>query len=172
MIISKREIIKNKIISYLLDSNEQISSCGVFLTVNRVFEFKEKGTIGFDSTFEVLPPMRELPFNSDFNLDLDKGTYFVLFNEKIKLTDKLAAILTSTESLLRTGASISSITFSPSYSGYLYCVLNTSTDFGIKLVKHAKIAYCTFQEVKDANLSTNQAIFEGIKNNLNKNGNG
>lgn len=171
MILSKREIIKHKLISYLLDINEQICSHGVFVTVGQVFEYKDMATLGFDSSFENLPSLRELSFDSKFCIDLKQGAYFIVFNEKIKLNNKITAHLHSSENLIKSGSFIESRVFLPNFSGKLYCILNIPNSFGLRLIKHARLATCVFEESREQNISSNQAIFEGIKKKLEDNQN-
>jgi deoxycytidine triphosphate deaminase len=148
MILSRRKIISQNLVQYILDRNYQISKYGVFFTLNRVFAYTSSGIIDFDNTFQELPYLKEIDFDEDFTLHLKQGVYCIEFNERVALPPNLVGMLQARKALLRAGASVEGHILPPGYSGQVSCLLNVHNPMGLKVTKHARLGQWIFMEME------------------------
>jgi len=149
MLISKKEIESSHLIDYMLDKTYQLDNCGVYFTLNKIKTFESGGRVDFDTLSQRHPCLKEVPFNDDFTIDLQAGTYYIEFNERIALTPQIAGVFHSRKALIKAGAFIQTYMVNPSYTGFVSGILEVRNPHGIKITKHARLGKWVFLEVRN-----------------------
>ena len=162
MILNKTQIlerIKSGMITKYIDLNTQIQPNGFDISVKEISLFMSTGTIDFDNTKRKLPLYLDL--TSYLSYHLQHGSYLVEFNEKFNIPNDLIAIGYSRSSLLRMGAFIPSAIWDAGFNGYGQGMLIVNNNYGINIMKNARIMQLVFIEKKD-----DESVYEGKYNDL------
>jgi len=89
---------------------------------------------------------------------LKRGTYLIVFNEIVKMSNDLIGFLRPRSSLIRSGASIFSSLWDPGYCGKSSSLLVVFNKNGLKLKKNARVAQMVFVKLSKAT----KKIYSGI----------
>jgi len=153
MILGKEEILKliveKKMIEDYIDLEQQLQSCGFDVTVDRIYRFKDTGTLAFDNTHRKLPEKEDITdelssWEDEIQvITLQEGHYLVKLNETVRLPKDVAAIALPRSSLMRMGSTISSALWDPGYEGKGYLLLIVGKN-GLKIERNARFAQLVF----------------------------
>ena len=134
----------HKIIDYIKNlTNEeiQVQPAGIDLTVEKIFVFKTKGTIGFDT--KVLPETIEVPLKNNV-WRLPAGFYKVRYNEVVEVPSDSVGLCFPRSSLLRIGATVNCAVWDPGYKGRGESLLIVGNPNGIVIEKNARLVQIIF----------------------------
>ena len=163
MILSAKQIIKLKLVNNLLDQSGQVQPCGVDFTLKKVSVWKDSGIIDFDNSKRKLAQTEILKFKED-GINLPQGGYLIEFNETVTMPLNIMGTLQTRSSLFRVGASLQAGVIEPSYNGAVGAMLQVWNNFGITLLKNAKLGQWIFSEIMDPD----EKGYEGVYQNAEK----
>lgn len=136
-------ISQHKLITNMVDQNVQVSPNGVELTLQKLYTFKEAGTIDFSNRERHIPNYEEIPLKQErYNLQL--GTYLVAYNEIVRIPANLIAIGRPRSSLLRSGVSIESAVWDAGYEGRSRGLLTVYNPNGFIVKPNARLLHLVF----------------------------
>lgn len=148
--ITPGQIIFNKqFVSYILDTDFQIRKSGVYFTLAKIYTFEGQSVIDFDKSSQKLSPKKELHFNSNFAINLEKGAYYIEFNERVSTPSNLLGIFSPRKDLLKAGVCVSAFMVNPNFSGNVGAILNVLNPHGVVLHKHARLGQWIFFQIAD-----------------------
>jgi dUTP pyrophosphatase len=104
-IISGQELtilMREGLVSELIDQEAQIQMCGVELTLRKIERFTSQGAVAYDNKERKLAAAEEVTIGHDGWADLAPGPYLVTFNEIVSIPRDVAAIARPRSSLLET----------------------------------------------------------------------
>ncbi|RLE84108.1 MAG: deoxyuridine 5'-triphosphate nucleotidohydrolase [Thermoprotei archaeon] len=152
------------IVEGYIDLAYQLQPAGFDLSLAEVRQFKSSGQIDFDNTKRLISETYPLKFSlEDESIKLNKGTYLIVFNEKINLPKNILALGFPRSTLLRCGVTINSAVWDPGYSGRgrsLMMVLNSN---GVKLFKNARVMQLIFIKVEGDTGEGYKGVYKGEK---------
>jgi dUTP pyrophosphatase len=144
-----RRIKEQKLFTDYVDLEQQLQPASFDLTLQKVFAFKDGGTIDFDNAERKLSEVEELPFDASDKVFLKPGAYKVRYNEIVSLPSDLCAFNSSRSSLTRCGAAVQIGFWDPGYSGRSENMLAVMNPAGLTLKKNAKITQLMFVTLDD-----------------------
>lgn len=143
MIPSKKEIMERNLIRNFI-SESQFQPCGVDLTLKSVRSFFSKGKIDYDNSERRISEVKELKFDKDGWIRLEKGAYKIIYNEVVKVPPDMVAIGFSRSSLLRCGAHVECAVWDPGYEGRSESLLVVENPHGLMLKRNARVVQLIF----------------------------
>ncbi len=147
-------------LSSLISENLQVHPASFELTLRKVLEFKDKGSIDFTNEKRKIPTCKELEFNENGYIDLKPGAYKVVFNEIVKIPFDCVAIGLPRSSLLRSGATVICGLWDPGYFGRSEALLLVFNPHGIRLYRNARIVQLVLIKVQGSTKSY-KGIYQG-----------
>jgi len=145
-----------------VDTKEQIQPAGIELTVKTIKEFKRKGALGFNNSQRVLPETKELEWDRDDRLLLDRGSYLVDLNEYVAIPINVCAIALPRSSLLRMGVSLGTALWDPGYMGHGQVLLNVNNPNGVYIYRNARILQLVFMQLTRDALKLYDGVYQGV----------
>ena len=146
MVLSKEElaerVVKDRIVE-VKEGGHQLQPASIDLTLDKVFEFKEKGVIDFDNSERVISEVKEVAFEGGW-VELRQGAYKIKFAETVRVPPDLAGMTFCRSSLARCGCDLYNGWWDPGYVGKGEGVFVVHNPHGVKLKKGAKIAQIVF----------------------------
>lgn len=115
------------------------------LTLAKVFDISEKGSLDFSDNERVIPETTEIAPVKKSEEDkygwwrLEKGVYKILFNETLELPEDFSADLYTRKSLLDCGAYAPEIRLEKGYKGDIHGILVIENPKGIDIKQNARI---------------------------------
>ncbi|MEA1944638.1 MAG: deoxyuridine 5'-triphosphate nucleotidohydrolase [Euryarchaeota archaeon] len=152
MILSKNEInelmrLDPPLVCNMIDPDTQIQVNGCELTVDRVFAFRDQGSIAFANSERVLPECTELAFDDRGWIDLPAGSYKIVSSEIVHIPKDMIAIARSRSSLLRCGADVETAVWDAGYEGRSECLLIVFNEYGFRLKRGARVVQLLFMRL-------------------------
>ena len=161
MLLGRSEILswmaKGLLVQDTIDQEKQVQSCGVDLTVGKVFTLEGKGVLDFTNEKRKLPEYRELAGDNGV-WHLSPGTYHFAMNEKIVLPNNIAGLLLPRSSALTCGLEVHTAVWDPGYEGRSFIHVSLVRD--VEIHKNAKVAQMIFFD-----LGKETAAYSGIYKN-------
>jgi dUTP pyrophosphatase len=140
-----RKLIKEvELISNYIDIEKQLQPSGFDLSVQKVSEYIESGTVDFSNKERKIAETNLLKPNMEGWYKLKQGCYMLVYNEVVKIPLDVVAIARSRSSLLRNGASMGTAVWDPGYKGRSSSLLVVHNPNGITLKKDARVAQLIF----------------------------
>ena len=136
-------ISKHQLITNMVDQNVQVSPNGVELTLQKLYTFKEAGTIDFSNKERHIPNYEGVPLKPG-QYNLQPGTYLVTYNEIVRIPVNIIAIGRPRSSLLRSGVSIESAVWDAGYEGRSRGLLNVHNPNGFIVKPNARLLHLVF----------------------------
>lgn len=115
------------------------------LTLNKVYEIKDKGSLDFSDNERKIPDLKEIKPSKPQKNDkygwwkLPKGIYKISFNESLNLSKKTSGKIYSRKSLLHSGAFVPEIYIDEGYKGEISGLLIVKNPKGINLKENCRI---------------------------------
>ncbi|MDO8125410.1 MAG: deoxyuridine 5'-triphosphate nucleotidohydrolase [Candidatus Hermodarchaeota archaeon] len=136
-------ISKHKLITKMVDQNIQVSPNGVELTLQKLYTYKEAGTIDFSNKERHIPNYEEVQLKQGW-YNLQPGTYLVTYNEIVRIPANIIAIGRPRSSLLRSGVSIESAVWDAGYEGRSRGLLTVYNPNGFFVKPNARLLHLVF----------------------------
>ena len=136
-------ITKHNLVTNMINPTIQVSSNGVELTLQKVSNFKEAGTIDFSNQDRHIPEHEEIPLQ-DGHYTLEPGTYLVVYNETVRIPKNMIAIGRPRSSLLRSGVTIESAVWDAGYEGRSRGLLTVYNPYGFIVKPQARLLHLVF----------------------------
>jgi dUTP pyrophosphatase len=136
-------ISQHQLITNMIDQNVQVSPNGVELTLQKLYLFKEAGTIDFSNQERHIPDYEEIPLEKG-QYALQPGTYLVTYNEIVRIPTNIIAIGRPRSSLLRSGVSIESAVWDAGYEGRSRGLLAVYNPNGFVVKPNARLLHLVF----------------------------
>ncbi len=136
-------ISKHQLVTNMVDQNVQVSPNGVELTLQKLYTFKESGTIDFSNKERHIPSYEEVPIKQGMYI-LQPGTYLVIYNETVRIPTNIIAIGRPRSSLLRSGVSIESAVWDAGYEGRSRGLLTVYNPKGFIVKPNARLLHLVF----------------------------
>ncbi len=150
----KEKIEKEELLADFVDLDEQLQPASLDLTVEKIFAYTSKGQIDFDNKERKLSELKELQFDEQGWVDLQQGSYKVVYREKVKVPKDAAGLSIGRTSLARCAAKLQVGFWDPGYEGKGMAMLTIDNPLGLKVKKNAKVAQLIFfklsQEANDS----------------------
>jgi len=148
-----------RLVSGLVEPDEQVQPCGLDVTLGAVFEFTEAGRLGAGDRH--VPDRVPLAFDFWGWLHLQPGSYMVQLNETVRLPLDVMALGRPRSTLLRLGASLHTAVWDPGYAGRSECLLTVYNPAGIELQKDARILQLVFLRLEQPTLNGYSGRYQG-----------
>jgi dUTP pyrophosphatase len=148
-----------RLVSGLVEPEEQVQPSGIDVTLGAIFEFTEAGRLGGDDRH--VPDRVPLAFDFWGWVHLAPGSYMVQLNETVRLPLDVMALGRPRSTLLRLGASLHTAVWDPGYAGRSECLLTVHTPFGIELQKDARILQLVFFRLEQPTLNGYSGHYQG-----------
>lgn len=139
-------ISQHQLITHMVDPKVQVSPNGVELTLQKLYTFKEAGTIDFSNQERHIPDYEEVPLKKGRYV-LPPGTYLVTYNEIVRLPTNLIAIGRPRSSLLRSGVTIESAVWDAGYEGRSRGLLTVYNSNGFVVKPNARLLHLVFLQL-------------------------
>src|SRR4051812_41455315 len=123
---------------------DQLQPNGFDLSVAEVGEFANGGAIGRSNASRSLPDIRALPFDETGWLEMQPGSYQIVFNETIDLPNTLMALGRPRSSLCRIGATLGTAVWDAGYRGRSTALLIVANPAGLRLERAARVLQLVF----------------------------
>lgn len=123
----------------------QLNKSSFELTLNKIFEIKEKGSLDFSDNEKVIPKTQKIKAVKNSKQDkyswwkLKKGVYKIELNEELNLPKKTSARIYSRKSLLQCGAFIPELYIEENYNGKIQGLLIIENQKGINIKENARV---------------------------------
>ena len=143
----RKRIEKDEMISEFIDIDNQLTSNGFDITIKKLSLYMGAGTIDFDNTNRELP--RYLNLTTYYKYNLQYGIYLIDFNEYLKMPKDLVGIGYVRSTLLRCGVYVPSAIFDSGFCGYSQGMLIVNNNYGINIMKNARVMQLVFMTKKD-----------------------
>jgi len=133
----------------------QLQPNGFDITVDKVFEFKDKGSLDFSNSEREIPrtekldPVKKSEEDEYGWWELEKGAYKVRTNEKFNMPKDLAGIVFPRSSLLRMGCTTETGVWDAGYSGKAEFLLLVKNEEGVEIKENARIAQLLFVPIDE-----------------------
>lgn len=148
-----------RLVSGLIEAEEQVQPCGLDVTLGAVFEFTEAGRLGADDRH--VPDRVPLAFDFWGWLHLTPGSYMIQLNETVRLPLDVMALGRPRSTLLRLGASLHTAVWDPGYAGRSECLLTVNNPAGIELQKDARVLQLVFFRLEEATATGYSGAYQG-----------
>lgn len=133
------------LIEALVDPEAQIQMNGVDFTLREVATFgAEAGAIAFDNGRRRIPKTEPLPPDDRGWWRLERGIYWIVFNEIVHIPADVFALARTRSSVLRAGASIQTALWDSGYEGRSGSLLVAHHPAGIELERNARVMQLVF----------------------------
>ncbi|MFW9831969.1 MAG: deoxyuridine 5'-triphosphate nucleotidohydrolase [Candidatus Thorarchaeota archaeon] len=152
-------IARHKLLTNLIDEEVQISPNGVELTLQKVYAFKESGTIDFSNCDRHIPDYEEVPLQNGQYM-LNPGAFLVTYNENVRIPRDMIAIGRPRSSLLRSGVTIESAVWDAGYEGRSRGLLIVYNPHGFKVKPQARLLHLIFLRLLKAT-DAYEGIYQG-----------
>lgn len=145
----------------LLDIETQIQPNGVDLTLREVSRYEGGGAIGVDNADRVLPELTPLVFDAHGWLDLQPGTYHILYNEVVEIPESLMALGRPRSSLNRCGVTINTAVWDAGYNGRSTSMLVVANPEGFRVQRNARVMQLVFFGMSEATAEGYRGTYQG-----------
>lgn len=145
----------------LLDIETQIQPNGVDLTLREVSRYEGGGAIGVDNADRVLPELTPLVFDAHGWLDLQPGTYHILYNEVVDIPESLMALGRPRSSLNRCGVTINTAVWDAGYNGRSTSMLVVQNPGGFRVQRDARVMQLVFFGMSEATAEGYRGRYQG-----------
>ncbi len=143
--LAKRLAASPPLIENLRDPKTQIQMNGVDFTLREVAGFgDEPGAIDFDNSNRRTPDTRPIEPDADGWWHLERGLYWVVYNEVVNIPPDAFALARTRSSVLRSGASVKPALCDSGYSGRSGSLLVVENPAGLRLQRDARIIQLVF----------------------------
>ncbi len=136
-------IAHQKLVTSMIDPAKQISPNGVELTLHKIYQFTEAGTVDFSNEERHIPKCKVLSAREGQYI-LRPDTYLVTYNETLCIPKNMIAIGRPRSSLLRSGVTIESAVWDAGYEGRSRGLLTIYNPHGFILKTNARLLHLVF----------------------------
>lgn len=141
------------LISGCIDLETQLQPNGIDLTLREISSFSGAGTIGEQAADRVLPDLEVVHFGQDGWIDLQPGSYHILYNEVVDIPSSLMALGRPRSSLGRSGVTIHTAVWDAGYRGRSTSLLVVLNPHGFRLQRNARVMQLVFLGLASATVS-------------------
>ncbi len=138
---------------------DRVDCAGLRLTLHSVYEYGGSGFLGLD--VRELPSYREI--SCDPYCELGPGTYFIRYNEYVKIPNGYMGLAIPRSSLIRMGATIYTAVWDPGYEGRGAGMLVVFNPYGIRLEKGVQVAQLVLFKMSGETKHYYRGVFKGEK---------
>jgi dUTP pyrophosphatase len=132
------------LISGYVSLDEQLQPNGFDLSVAQVNRLIGQGVLGRSNAERSLPDAKQIPFDRYGWLDLEQGSYMVVFNEIVNLPNDLMALGRPRSSLCRCGATLGTAVWDAGYRGRSTSLLVIGNPAGLRIGRDARLLQLVF----------------------------
>jgi len=132
------------LVSDYIDLEAQLQPNGIDLTLREISRFSGAGTIGERTADRVLPELEALEFSEDGWIDLESGSYHIVYNEVVDIPSSLMALGRPRSSLGRSGVTIHTAVWDAGYRGRSTSLLAVLNPNGFRLQRNARVMQLVF----------------------------
>ena len=143
------------------DLSTQIQANGFDMRLAEVARFAGAGSIGIDNADRVLPEIESIVPDADGWLNLEPGTYHIVYAETVSLPKNLMAFARPRSSLGRSGVSLHTSVWDAGYSGRSTSLMVVYNPAGFRVQMGARVAQMVFIELKTADDVGYQGVYQG-----------
>jgi len=149
-LIEEKELIQN-----YFDLDLQLTPNGFDVTVGRLFEFDEQGSLDFSNSEREVPDGKEIytqkqsPEEKYGWWKLEPGAYKIKTNERFNIPHNLMGLAFPRSSLLRMGAFTQTAFWEAGFQGKAEFLLKVENPKGIKIKENARITQVAFGEIME-----------------------
>lgn len=141
------------LVSGCIDLETQLQPNGIDLTLREISRFAGAGTIGEHAGDRVLPELEVLQFGEDGWIDLESGSYHIVYNEVVDIPSSLMALGRPRSSLGRSGVTIHTAVWDAGYRGRSTSLLAVLNPNGFRLQRNARVMQLVFAGLASATAS-------------------
>jgi len=141
------------LISDYIDLETQLQPNGIDLTLREVSRFANAGSVGERAADRVLPELETLPFGEDGWIDLQPGSYHIVYNEVVDIPSSLMALGRPRSSLGRCGVTIHTAVWDAGYRGRSTSLLVVLNPDGFRLQRDSRVMQLVFLGLATATAS-------------------
>lgn len=152
-------ITRHGLVTNMINQAIQVSPNGVELTLQKVYNFKEAGTIDFSNEERHIPEYEEIPLH-DGHYTLKPNTYIVVYNETVRIPKNMIAIGRPRSSLLRSGVTIESAVWDAGYEGRSRGLLTVYNPHGFVVKPQARLLHLVFLRLQQET-EAYEGVFQG-----------
>ena len=145
----------------LPDAETQLQPNGVDLTLREVARFAGPGTIAGDNAGRRLPALDPVPFGADGFVELEPGTYHILYNEVVNLPTDLMALGRPRSSLGRCGVTIHTAVWDAGYRGRSTSMLVVANPAGFRVQRDARVMQLVFFGLAQSVAEGYSGVYQG-----------
>jgi dUTP pyrophosphatase len=140
------ELLKAKppLVENLCNTEEQIQTNGIDLTIREIAMFSSSGCISVTNENRVLSGTSPLAFDGLGRMDLLPGCYLVTCNEIVNIPKNIMAIAKPRSSLLRCGVTVQTAVWDAGYSGRSQSLMVIYNPQGFRIYKNARFIQLIF----------------------------
>jgi dUTP pyrophosphatase len=113
---------------------------GVDLSLDAVWRFVERGTLGRHNADRYLPEREELAFDAGGWLQLEPGVYGIRYAERVAIPTDCGGLCLPRSSLLRMGLTVPTAVWDAGYSGRGEGLVIVGNPHGVRLQHGARVA--------------------------------
>jgi dUTP pyrophosphatase len=132
------------LISGYLSIEEQLQPNGFDLSLAEIGTFDGMGAIGKSNAARTLPQVQPLAFGEDGWVELQSGSFQIIYNETVALSNGLMALGRPRSSLCRMGATVVTAVWDAGYRGRSTALLIVTNPAGIRLQRDARLMQLVF----------------------------
>ena len=122
----------------------QLQPAGFDLSLREVARFTGSGQLGASNDSRRLSDTELVSMDADGWISLQPGPFLVTFNEIVNLPPDIMALGRPRSSLLRSGVSLHTAVWDPSYCGRSQSLLSVRNPAGFRLQRDARLAQLVF----------------------------
>jgi dUTP pyrophosphatase len=141
-VLTGDEVRRKRIVRLADLATEQahVQPAGVDLSLDAVWRFEGRGSLGRANAARYLPARGELTFGGDGWLELEPATYGIRYAEWVEVPIDCGGLCFPRSSLLRMGVHVPTAVWDPGYAGRGEGLLSVSNPYGMRVQRGARIA--------------------------------
>jgi dUTP pyrophosphatase len=127
-----------------------VQPSGVDLSLDAVWRFEERGSLGRATADRHLPAREDMSFGADGWLDLEPATYGIRYAEWVDVPVECGGLCFPRSSLLRMGLHVPTAVWDAGYSGRGEGLLSVTNPHGVRVQHGARIAQLVLFRLTEA----------------------
>lgn len=151
-----KELIEEKdLIQNFFDLDLQLTPNGFDMTVGKLFEFDEQGSLDFSNSEREIPEEKEIytqkqsPKEKYGWWELSPGAYKIKTNERFNIPHNLMGFAYPRSSLLRMGVFTQTAFWEAGFRGKAEFLLKVENSEGVRIKENARVAQIAFGEIME-----------------------
>lgn len=143
------------------DLDAQLQPNGVDLSLASVARLEGSGVLAADNAGRRLPEATPMAFDADGYVDLEPGTYQVVFNETVDIPTDLMALGRPRSSLCRSGVALHTAVWDAGYRGRSTALLVVANLAGFRVQRDARLLQLVFFTLATPVVAGYQGVYQG-----------